>query len=103
MENATLISTVALAAIAVATIATAYFLSKIALALEAMSRNSNAIIDKHDPDPHHHFRCAEKIVIWEWRNKQWNLQSRGLTPMQAGAPPNRAGGYEGECITTRRK
>lgn len=100
--------------IAVGIVVIAIQLACMAMHLQLLSRSAELQVralrqylkrwhENHDPIHHRTATHPDtEVLVWEWRNGQWNLRSESVTLEQAGPPPNRAGAYDGECITSRR-
>ena len=104
------INTLSLGVLAVSAAVIAVQLTGIALHLRAVSRSFVLLIGHlkriagPDPDPGHHETAlpASSLVVWEWRDGSWALRPESGPLESAGSPPDRAGKFDGECVTRRK-
>ena len=105
-----LVNTLSLGVIAVSAAVMAFLLANVIAHFQSISRSLVLLLlflrkaHEHDPDPHHHEVAfpLKSLVVWEWRNESWELRPECGPLESAGPPPDRAGKFDGECVTRRK-
>ena len=101
-----LVNTLSLGVRAVSAAVIAFLLAAVIAHLQSIANSVVLLLLflRNDPDPPHHETAVpmRDLVVWEWRDGSWALRPESGPLENAGSPPDRAGKFDGECVTRRK-